>query len=87
MNDAWSAKWGIVPLTEAEINYAGKKLKPIIFNELVRIAEVDGKPVAFMLTIPDIDKLTADLDGRLFPWLVKLLWHCASREFAACESR
>src|SRR6185295_18790428 len=36
LNDAWSNNWGYVPLTEAEIAYAGKKLKPIIFNELVR---------------------------------------------------
>ena len=75
LNDAWSANWGYVPLTEAEIAYAGKKLKPIIFNELVRIAEVDGEPVAFMLTIPDINELTADLNGELFPFnFVKLLW-------------
>ena len=75
VNDAWSDNWGYVPLTEAEIAYAGKKLKPIIFNELVRIAELDGKPVAFMLTIPDINELTADLNGELFPFnFVKLLW-------------
>ena len=75
LNDAWSNNWGYVPLTEAEIKYAGKKLKPIIFNELVRIAEVDGEPVAFMLTIPDINELTRDLNGELFPFnFVKLLW-------------
>ena len=75
LNDAWSTNWGYVPLTEAEIAYAGKKLKPIIFNELVRVAEVDGEPVAFMLTIPDINELTADLNGELFPFnFIKLLW-------------
>ena len=75
LNDAWSNNWGYVPLTEAEIAYAGKKLKPIIFEELVRIAEVDGQPVAFMLTIPDINELTADLNGELFPFnFIKLLW-------------
>ena len=75
LNDAWSNNWGYVPLTEAEIAYAGKKLKPIIFNELVRIAEVDGEPVAFMLTIPDINELTKDLNGELFPFnFIKLLW-------------
>jgi hypothetical protein len=75
LNDAWSDNWGYVPLTPAEIAYAGKKLKPIIFPELVRIAEVDGEPVAFMLTIPDINELTADLNGELFPFnFVKLLW-------------
>ena len=75
LNDAWSNNWGYVPLTESEIAYAGKKLKPIIFEELVRIAEVDGEPVAFMLTIPDINELTKDLNGDLFPFnWIKLLW-------------
>ena len=75
--------WGFVPLTEAEIAYAGKKLKPIIFEDLVRIAEVDGEPVAFMMTLPDINELTADLNGRLFPFgWAKLLWRCASRACA-----
>jgi len=75
LNDAWSNNWGYVPLTEAEIKYAGKKLRPIIFNELVRVAEVDGEPVAFMLTIPDINELTKDLNGELFPFnFIKLLW-------------
>jgi hypothetical protein len=75
LNDAWSSNWGYVPLTESEIAYAGKKLKPIIFNELVRIAEVDGEPVAFMLTIPDINELMKDLNGELFPFnWIKLLW-------------
>ena len=75
LNDAWSDNWGYVPLTEAEIGYAGKKLKPIIFNELVRVAELDGEAVAFMLTIPDINELTRDLNGELFPFnWIKLLW-------------
>ena len=75
LNDAWSNNWGYVPLTESEIAYAGKKLKPIIFEDLVRVAEVDGEPVAFMLTIPDINELTKDLNGELFPFnWIKLLW-------------
>jgi hypothetical protein len=75
LNDAWSANWGFVPLTESEIAYAGKKLKPIIYEDLVRIAEYDGEPVAFMITLPDINELIADLDGQLFPFgWAKLLW-------------
>jgi hypothetical protein len=64
-----------VPLTPAEIAYAGKKLKPIIFEDLVLVAEVDGVPKAFMITIPDINELTRDLNGRLFPFgWARLLW-------------
>jgi hypothetical protein len=75
LNDAWSANWGFVPLTEAEIAYAGKKLKPIIYEDIVTICELDGKPAGFMITIPDLNELTRDLNGRLFPFgWAKLLW-------------
>jgi hypothetical protein len=75
LNDAWSDNWGYVPLTPNEIAYAGTKLKPIIYEDLVRIAEYEGKPVAFMLTIPDMNEMIRDLDGRLFPFnFIKLLW-------------
>ena len=75
LNDAWSDNWGYVPLTPAEIAYAGKKLKPIIYNELVRIAEYEGEPVAFMITLPDINEFIRDLNGQLFPFgWAKLLW-------------
>ncbi|GGE78517.1 N-acetyltransferase [Sphingomonas prati] len=75
LNDAWSDNWGYVPLTDAEIAYAGKKLKPVVFEDLIMIAEVEGEPVAFMMTLPDLNELTADLNGRLFPFnFAKLLW-------------
>jgi hypothetical protein len=75
LNDAWSDNWGFVTLTPAEIAYVGKKLKPIVYEDLIRIAEVDGEPVAFMLSLPDLNELTADLGGRLFPFgFAKLLW-------------
>src|SRR5262245_40308818 len=75
LNDAWSDNWGFVPLTDAEIAYAGKKLKPIIVEDLVKIAEFDGEPVAFMITIPDLNEMIRDLDGNLFPFgWAKLLW-------------
>ncbi len=75
LNDAWSGNWGFVPLTDEEIAYAGKKLKPIVFNNLLRIAEVEGEPVAFMLTLPDLNEMQKDLNGELFPFgFIKLLW-------------
>ncbi|HKX22459.1 MAG TPA: N-acetyltransferase [Rhizorhapis sp.] len=75
LNDAWSDNWGFVPLTDAEIAYAGKKLKPIVFNDLIRIAEVEGEPVAFMMTLPDLNEAIKPLNGALFPFgWAKLLW-------------
>ena len=75
LNEAWSDNWGFVPFTETEIAFTGKKMKPIIFNDLVMIAEYDGEPVAFMMTLPDLNELQADLKGELFPFgFIKLLW-------------
>ncbi|MES2338087.1 MAG: N-acetyltransferase [Pseudomonadota bacterium] len=75
LNDAWSDNWGFVPLTEPEIKDVGVKLKPIVFNDLIRIAELDGRPVAFMITLPDLNEAIAPLKGSLFPFgWAKLLW-------------
>jgi hypothetical protein len=75
LNDAWCDNWGFVPFTPAEVAYAGKKLKPIVFNDLIRIAEIDGEPVAFMMTIPDLNEQLVKYGGSLWPFnWAKLLW-------------
>lgn len=75
LNNAWSDNWGFVPFTDAEIAYAGKKLKPIVYEDLIRIAEVDGEPVAFMMTLPDLNEKITGFGGSLFPFnWAKLLW-------------
>ncbi|MEO6216486.1 MAG: N-acetyltransferase, partial [Sphingomonas sp.] len=76
LNDAWADNWGFVPLTPPEIADVGVKLKPIVFNDLIRIAELDGRPVAFMITLPDLNEVIKPLNGKLFPfgWAKLLLW-------------
>jgi GNAT superfamily N-acetyltransferase len=81
LNDAWCDNWGFVPLTPPEIKDVGVKLKPIVFNDLIRIAEFDGKPVAFMITLPDLNEAIKPLNGSLLPfgWAKLLLWLRAPR--------
>ncbi|WP_394729755.1 N-acetyltransferase [Altererythrobacter sp. GH1-8] len=76
LNDAWSSNWGFVPFTPEEIAYAGKKLRPIIHEPLNMIAEVEGRPMAFMLTFPDVNHVLKKVDGKLFPlgWFHLLKW-------------
>ena len=76
LNDAWSDNWGFIPLTPPEIKDVGVKLKPIVFNDLIRIAELDGRPVAFMITLPDLNEAIKPLNGSLLPfgWAKLLLW-------------
>ena len=75
LNDAWSDNWGFVPFTDAEIAYAGKKFKPIVREDLIMIAEYEGEPVAFMMTLPDLNEVLKPMGGSLFPFnWAKLLW-------------
>jgi len=64
LNDAWSDNWGFVPFTPTEIAYTGKALKPLVHPELIRIAEYEGEPVAFMMTLPDLNGIQHRVNGR-----------------------
>ena len=75
LNEAWAENWGFIPLTDSEIAYVGKKLKPIVLEDMILVAEYDGEPVAFMIGLPDVNEFLMDLKGELFPFgFVKLLW-------------
>ncbi len=79
LNDAWSDNWGFVPITESEIAYTGKKLKPLVREDLIMIAELDGEPVAFMMTLPDFNKELLRINNRNgkpspLGWLKLLRW-------------
>ena len=79
LNDAWSDNWGFVPFTETEIAYTAKKLKPIVKPDLIYIAEYDGEPVAFMMTLPDLNQIQKKVNGKNgkpspLGWIKLALW-------------
>lgn len=67
-NEAWSGNWGYVPFTPAEVAHGAKSLKPVVKPYRTYICEYDGEPVAFMLTIPDVNHKIRDINGKLFPF-------------------
>jgi hypothetical protein len=74
LNDAWQDNWGFVPITANEITYTGKKLKPLVHDDLIMVAEYEGEPVAFMMTLPDMNEVIKLMNGKLFPFnFIKLL--------------
>jgi hypothetical protein len=74
-NDAWSDNWGFVPITEPEGEAMAKQMKMLLDGRLVRFAEADGRAVAFIVCLPNINEAVRDLDGKLFPFgWAKLLW-------------
>ena len=75
-NDAWSANWGFVPITEAEAHHMAKALKLAIIPELALIAEIDGEPVGCCVAIPDLNQALRHLHGRFTPWgLLRFFYH------------
>ncbi len=67
-NDAWSGNWGFIPFSEEEITHAARELKPLIHEDSVCIAELDGEPAAFAFGLPNLNEAIRDLDGRLLPF-------------------
>src|SRR5678816_2391471 len=44
-NAAWDRNWGFVPVTEEEVRFQAKNLKPILDENWAMIAERDGEVV------------------------------------------
>jgi hypothetical protein len=70
-NDAWSENWGFVPFDADQIRHLASEIRPLLREDSVWIASVDGEPAAFMLIVPNVNEAIEGLDGRLLPfgWL------------------
>jgi hypothetical protein len=73
--EAWEKNWGNVPMTDAEFARLAKDLKQIADPNIVFILELNGEPVAFSISLPNLNQILKRVpDGRLFPsGLPKLL--------------
>ncbi len=75
-NDAWSANWGFVEWTEAELDKLGKDLKLLVNGNFGYIASYRGEPAAFVVTLPNINEWISGMNGKLLPFnWVKLVGH------------
>lgn len=70
-NEIWSQNWGFVPFSDELVAHLAKELKPILDPELVFIAFVKNDPAAFAMSVPNINEMIQQFNGRLFPfnWL------------------
>ena len=75
-NEAWGHNWGFVPITEDEVAFQAKNLKPVLDENWAMIAEKDGEVVGAALTLPDVEQALSRMNGRLLPfgW-----WHFVRR--------
>ncbi len=64
-NAAWERNWGFVPMTDGEVDFLAGRLKPLLMEGLVWIAETPSEPAAFLLALPDFNEAIKPLRGRL----------------------
>jgi GNAT superfamily N-acetyltransferase len=66
--EAWEDNWGFVPPTDAEIRQLAVELRPVLDPEIVLFAELEGRPVACAVAIPDLNQVLKRMHGNLLPF-------------------
>ena len=80
-NRAWERNWGFLPMTDAEIDHLAAQFKPIVVPDIVAFVEKDGEPVAFALSLPDLNvPLRKNRSGAFIPGLLRVLWMLKRRK-------
>jgi GNAT superfamily N-acetyltransferase len=75
-NGAWKDNWDFVPLTDEEMDYMVKKMKPLVVPDLALFAEIGDETAGFALALPDYNFVLKRLNGRLGPLgLLKFLYY------------
>ncbi len=65
---AWDGNWGFVPPTDEEMRQLAMEFRPVVDPALVLFVEMDGRPVACAVTLPDLNQVLKRMRGRLLPW-------------------
>lgn len=74
-NEGWADNWGFVPITEAEFAHLARRLKQLLDPRMMFLVEKDGEPVAFVLSLPNINQALHGIrNGRLLPFGILKLW-------------
>lgn len=65
-----------VPMSEEQFASMAREMKPLLHEEFVYFAEVQGEPVAFSLALPDINRVLIHGNGGRYPWdWLKMWWY------------
>jgi hypothetical protein len=75
-NQAWANRQDNPELTMAQAKLLVKQMKPIMDEKLLYFGFFKGEPIAFYLSLPEINQIFKHVNGKL-DWLgkIKFLWH------------
>jgi len=75
-NAAWEDNWGFIPMSENELAYSAKRLKPLVVSDMTIVAEKDGEAVGFLGMLPDFNFVLKRMQGKMTPvTLAKALYY------------
>jgi hypothetical protein len=60
---ALGSTWGFAPVTDSEVQFAGRAYREITVPEFTAVAEVDGKAIGMVFGILDLNSLIKESDG------------------------
>lgn len=67
-NESFQTHWGFQPIAFDEFRFIASDLKYLLKPKMALIAEIDGQPAGFVLSIPNLNELLLDnRKGRLSP--------------------
>lgn len=64
-NAAWQDNWGFIPMTDKEMDFMAERLKPMLMEGLIWLAETKTEPVGFLLALPDYNVAFKPLNGKI----------------------
>ena len=73
---AWEKNWGFVPLNEEEFHHLAVEMRSILDPRYSFVAEWNGEPVGWAMTIPDLHAILRHTRGGL----LRTAWHMFVRK-------
>jgi hypothetical protein len=75
-NQAWANRGEIPELTDQQAKLIVKQMKPIMDEKLVWFGYYENEPIAFFLSLPEVNQIFKHLNGKLdLIGKLKFLWH------------
>lgn len=76
-NAAWGHNWGFIPMSEGELEYSAKRLKPLVVPDMTILAEKDGEAIGFLGMLPDFNFVLNKMRGKLNPVTLAKALYCS----------
>lgn len=80
-NRAWTTHDGFPGMSKAQCLALMKQIKPIVDEKLIIFAYYENEPVAFYMSLPELNQVFKSVNGNLNWWgKLKFLWHFKVRK-------